>query len=299
MTSAPSCLLSARRELLDHLGPYGLQPLEVGIVGDVNHIGGYHVGKAQVKRNAEGTITDYSVVESSRDRAGLSEFASALDVGTFAYKTHNLRTFSLWCVEQCIAKAPDTRDIREIIYSPDGVTVKRWDRLGIRGSGDLSHRGHTHFSFFRDATEANRPQRLFHRYLSTIGLIEEDDMTPEEHQWLATVHRNLTVLDGRNPVGQIYTRMAKGTDDHERTEGRAYKPDHATLNGLAGTLAAVQGSLAALQGKDWVNEEAIVSGVLAGLGARSEGEVAKALQAAGVDPVALAEALLALPLPPA
>ena len=35
-------------------------------------------------------------------------------------------------------------------------------------------------------------------------------MTPEEHNWLATVHKNLTVLDGRNPIGLIYTRMAMG-----------------------------------------------------------------------------------------
>ncbi|MEK8110074.1 hypothetical protein NKG94_48450 [Micromonospora sp. M12] len=70
-------------------------------------------------------------------------------------------------------------DIREIIYSANGTTVKRWDRLGERTSGDSSHRWHTHFSFFRDAIKAGRDQRpLFRRYLGTIGLLE-DDMTPK------------------------------------------------------------------------------------------------------------------------
>ena len=299
MTSAPSNLLAARRLLLDELGPYGLQPLAVGIVGDPDHWGGYHCGSDRVLRYESGTIRDYSVIESPRDRDGLSSYASALDVGTFtvrsAGRTHNLQTFSAWCVAQCVNNTPDTRHIREIIYF-DGVAVRRWDRLGKRTSGDDSHKSHTHFSFFRDATEAGWDLLpLFRRYLTLIGLIQEIDMTPEEHAWLETVHRNLTVLDGRNPVGQIYTRMAKGTDDKLRTDGETYKPDHATLNGLAASLAAVQGSLAALQGQDWVNEDQIVQGVLTGLGARSEPEVAQALVAAGVDPVALAEALLALP----
>ena len=91
--------------------------------------------------------------------------------------------------------------------------MRRWDRLGKRTSGDNSPPWHTHFSFFRDAIKAGRDQTpLFRRYLSAIGLLEDDDMTPEEHDWLATVHKNLTVLDGRNPVGQIYTRMAMGED---------------------------------------------------------------------------------------
>ena len=63
------------------------------------------------------------------------------------------------------------RDLREIIYSPDGKVVRRWDRLGKRSSGDDSHLWHTHFSFFRDSTKADRDQTpLFRRYLTGIGL---------------------------------------------------------------------------------------------------------------------------------
>ncbi|KAB1943274.1 hypothetical protein F8271_10245 [Micromonospora sp. ALFpr18c] len=264
MTRAPANLLALRSLLLTHLdnapGPDDLEPAEVGIVGDADHRGGYHCGSDRVVTN------DYSVVESPRDRAGLTLDAAALDVGGFdvrsAGRTHTLASFSVWCVGQCVANAADTRDIREIIYSPDGTTVKRWDRLGKRTSGDTTHRWHTHFSFFRDAIKAGRDQRpLFRRYLSSIGLLEDNDMTPEEHAWLATVHQNLTLLDGRNPIGQIYTRMALGQDATVSN----YKPESPTLTSIAAQVSALQAALTALSGRDFTDEPAIVQGVLAGL----------------------------------
>ncbi|MEV0806784.1 hypothetical protein [Micromonospora sp. NPDC050200] len=267
MTTAPANLLAVRRLLLDSLNidpatvrDADLEPGEVGIVGDPAHRGGYHCGSDRVVTN------DYSVVESKRDSSGLTLHASALDVGVFQVRsgggTHNLRTFSVWCVAQCVANTPDSRDLREIIYSPDGRTVRRWDRLGKRSSGDDSHLHHTHFSFFRDSTKANRDQTpLFRRYLTTIGLLEDHDMTPEEHAWLETVHRNLTVLDGRNPVGQIYTRMAMG-EDHTNP---SFVVQHPTLKSLGAQLTALQTALTALANKDFTDETAIVQGVLAGL----------------------------------
>ncbi|PZG05151.1 hypothetical protein C1I95_32895 [Micromonospora craterilacus] len=269
MTRAPANLLAVRRLLLDHLNrdpnrvrDEDLEPSEVGIVGDANHRGGYHCGSDRVVPN------DYSVVESPRDRNGLTLDAAALDVGMFRVSAdgsnHDLITFSTWCVAQCVANAPDTRDLREIIYSPDGKVVRRWDRLGRRTTGDRSHLWHTHFSFFRDSIKANRDQTpLFRRYLSTIGLLkqEEPDMTPEEHNWLQTVYRNLTVLDGRNPVGQIYTRMAMG-EDHTDPK---FRVSHPTLRSLGSQLTALQTALDALSKKDFTDEQAIIAGVLAGL----------------------------------
>ncbi|WP_435794573.1 hypothetical protein [Micromonospora zamorensis] len=263
MTRAPANLLALRSLLLTHLdnapGPDDLDPAEVGIVGDPAHRGGYHCGSDRVVKN------DYSVVESSRDRAGLTLDAAALDVGQFEVRsggrTHTLASFSAWCVAQCAANAADTRDIREIIYSLNGSTVKRWDRLGKRSSGDSSHRWHTHFSFFRDAIKAGRDQRpLFRRYLSSIGLLEDDDMTPEEHNWLATVHKNLTVLDGRNPIGQIYLRLAEGRDDTG-----VEVTSHPNLKSLGAQLTALQSALSALSSQDFTDEAAIVQGVLASL----------------------------------
>ncbi|MEU4472974.1 hypothetical protein [Micromonospora sp. NPDC023888] len=266
MTRAPSNLLAVRSLLLTHLNidpntdrAADLEPAEVGIVGDPAHRGGYHCGSDRVDSD------DYSVAESPRDKAGLTLDAAALDVGGFEVRsggrTHTLASFSLWCVGQCAANAADTRDIREIIYSTDGSTVKRWDRLGKRTTGDSSHRWHTHFSFFRDATKAGRDQRsLFRRYLSSIGLLEEIDMTPEEHTWLATVHKNLTVLDGRNPIGQIYTRMAEGRDDTG-----ASVTGHPNLKSLGVQLTALQAALTIFSGRDFTDEPAVIQGVLAGL----------------------------------
>ncbi|MFG1920035.1 hypothetical protein [Micromonospora sp. NPDC048898] len=263
MTRAPANLLAVRSLLLTYLNvdpntvrTADLEPDEVGIVGDPAHRGGYHCGSDRV------VTGDYSVVESPRDRAGLTLDAAALDVGGFEVRsggrTHTLASFSVWCVAQCAANAADTRDIREIIYSPDGSTVKRWDRLGKRTTGDSSHRWHTHFSFFRDATKAGRDQRpLFRRYLSSIGLLEDDDMTPEEHNWLATVHKNLTVLDGRNPIGQVYLRLAEGRDDTG-----APVTGHPNLKSLGAQLTALQ---SALSNQDDTDETAIVQGVLASL----------------------------------
>ncbi|GAB1641778.1 peptidoglycan-binding domain-containing protein [Krasilnikovia sp. MM14-A1259] len=181
MTTAPANLKAVRALLLDHLDihehstayPADLDPMEVGIVGDTAHVrqgNSYHLGLP------EQSHTGYAATESARDKAGLSAFASALDVGYFSItvkgKTHTLRTFSAWLVAQCQAGTSDTRDIREVIYSLDGKTVKRWDRLKKRSTGDRSHTFHTHVSFFRDATKAGRDLTpLFKRYLIEISLI--------------------------------------------------------------------------------------------------------------------------------
>lgn len=167
MTTAPASLLAVRNLLMPH---FRLDPASLGITGDPAHRGGYHCGKDRVISG------DYSVVESARDKAGLADWACALDVGQHsarvAGKTFDLRFFSLWLVAQCRANTPDTRDIREIIYSPDGRTVKRWDRLGRRSSGDSSHLFHTHISYHRDAIKAGRDQTpVFRRYLRFIGLL--------------------------------------------------------------------------------------------------------------------------------
>lgn len=189
MTYAPDNLIQVRRLLLQHLDmqpgrvvPSDLDPAEVGIVGDPAHVGGYHCGADRVRR-VSGVIRDYSVVESSRDRSGLTNAAAALDVGDWSTrvggKTHNLRSMSVWLVAQCKAGSPDTRDIREVIYSPDGTVVRRWDRLGKRSSGDGSHRWHTHISYHRDAIRAGRDQTaVWRRYLTEIGLIQPPPPKP-------------------------------------------------------------------------------------------------------------------------
>jgi len=159
MTYAPRRLLDAREYII---AKYGVPGNSVGIIGGPDHQGGYHCGSDRTVNN------DYSVVESDRDRKGLTKAAAALDIGTFSKKigsrTINLRKFSVWLVKQCKANTADTRDIREVIYTDNGSTVKRWDRLGIRSGGDDSHLWHTHISYFRDSEKRDKTT-LFKRYL--------------------------------------------------------------------------------------------------------------------------------------
>ncbi|SIQ37859.1 hypothetical protein [Micromonospora avicenniae] len=261
MTRAPANLMAVRSLLLTHLNidknatrDADLEPAEVGIVGDPSHRGGYHCGSDRVVKN------DYSVVESSRDRNGLTLDAAALDVGQFRVasggSTHDLRTFSTWCVAQCAAGAADTRDLREIIYSPDGRVVRRWDRLGKRSSGDNSHLWHTHFSFFRDSIKAGRDQTpLFRRYLTSIGLLE-DDMSEKAEQEIHSVYTGM--FFGGSSMGRRVD--PDGAGSQTASNSLVAKLDYTMLR-----LDTLVSQLTALAGRDFTDEPAIVQGVLAAL----------------------------------
>lgn len=142
MSSAPKEGLDARDLLLKHF-----PGTEVGIVAGDGSRGtdSYHCGSDWLPSGAS-----YSRYESSRDNRP-DVYASAMDFGSFNRNGKNLRQFSLWLVEHCKARTPWTLNIREVIYSPDGIRVLRWDRMGIRSSGDDSHLTHTHVSYFRDS----------------------------------------------------------------------------------------------------------------------------------------------------
>lgn len=129
----------------------------LGIVGDTAHQAkgrSYHLGKSQL------SVTAYSA-KTARDKAGLTEAASAIDLGRLDGSLGDLTDFSVWLVNQCQAGAPGTRDIREVIYGKDGV-VLRYDREdGVRseedtGEADNSHLTHTHVSFYRDSQSRDK-----------------------------------------------------------------------------------------------------------------------------------------------
>jgi hypothetical protein len=141
---------------------------EVGIVGGPSHVAtgtSYHLGLDQLKMSK----SPYSA-RTPRDKAGLANpdtrnAASAIDIDD---DLDELRPMSVWMVDQCRLGAPDTFDIREIIYSPDGVLVLQWDRERGRTSEpqphpDLSHRTHSHFSFYRDTVNRDKTG-LFRRF---------------------------------------------------------------------------------------------------------------------------------------
>jgi hypothetical protein len=175
MTYAPKPIQAARAYLLARLDAHpgraiavDLDPNEVGIVGDTKHgTSGYHVGWDRLRLGRGDR--DYSVRESRRDHTR-SDAASALDIGLFATRAADgsmwdLPRFSRWLVAQCENNAPDTRDIREVIYSPDGHRVHRWDRLGTQSGGDNGHLIHTHLSFFRDSENRDKTA-LFRRFVT-------------------------------------------------------------------------------------------------------------------------------------
>lgn len=216
MTFAPDSIKAVRNLYMNalKLAGFTINPLAVGIVR--NEPGtSYHIGEDYLNSGA------YSVVESSRDRNGLSNASSAIDLGWFSFtrggKTHNLRTFSAWLVAQCRAGTADSLDIREVIYSLDGQSVKRWDRLGIRSTGDSSHETHTHVSWFRDSENRNKVA-LFERYFREIGILEDPDMP-------------LTNADADLVINRLLAR-----------EIETANASFGSLNGLLATIASRTGS---------------------------------------------------------
>lgn len=236
MTYAPADLLAVRLYLLTSAG---LSGDAVGIVGDPDHIatGGYHVGNDDLARI--GRLTgDYSKRESARDRPG-TDGASALDIGEFVKGPVSLRTLSLGLVAACVRGDPRAADIREVIYTPDGVTVRRFDRLGVRSTGDSSHLFHTHLSFFRDS-EGRRAQAD-----NVLGLLREliEGTGPggdDEVSWDEKIGAGYT--PGGAAYGDHSFRTAMGYTWYRVDEIKA-----AVLAGNAGDEARDKAATAAIQ----------------------------------------------------
>jgi hypothetical protein len=137
--------------------------VNLGIVGDTRHLKGYHLGEDRIYDGSGPGLgsRDYSVM-TARDKAGLSEAASAIDLGKLDGGYLGLRRFSIWLVKRCQAGAAGTADVREVIYSPDGKTILRYDRQRGRtsapreGEADSSHAWHTHISFYRDSESRDK-----------------------------------------------------------------------------------------------------------------------------------------------
>ncbi len=147
MTFAPLTLQALASLWTGHGG------VNLGIVGDTAHLDrgvSYHLGKQDL-------LPDAYSIKTARDKAGLSNAASAIDLGKLGGSYVGLRAFSVWLVAQARTDGPGTGDMREIIYSPDGQTVLRWDRergyasAPQTGEADTSHLTHTHISWYRDA----------------------------------------------------------------------------------------------------------------------------------------------------
>lgn len=156
MSFAPETLLDLR----DYLkGETGLSDNELGIVGDSNHTYGYHLGEDRLPKD------DYSA-RTKRDIAGLSDAASASDIGMF----DRLVELTDYLVAE--GRAGRASDIREIIGPAADGRAYRYDSLSgwaaqLRSPGD-PHEWHTHVSWYRDS-EFRDKTALFQRFFDTGG----------------------------------------------------------------------------------------------------------------------------------
>ena len=166
MSSAPADLLGFRAGVQSRTG---LAATAVGIVGDGAHArtGGYHEGldvltsigryHPPATSHVGSSVEDYSA-RKLRDRTGLTNSASAVDIGSAWRQGHAawLR-FNVLLVDALHAGDPALAAVRAINYTVDGATKHRTDRehgWAVEDSTDTVLT-HTHVEFYRD-TEGRR-----------------------------------------------------------------------------------------------------------------------------------------------
>lgn len=171
MTSAPQDLLGLRADIRTITG---LGAADVGIVGDGAHqrTGGFHEGidvlksigryHAPVSANVGSSTEDYSARQ-ARDRNGLSNSSSAVDIGS-AWKQGRVTwlRFNGLLYREMVEHPERLPALRAINVSLDGKAKRRYDQLH-RGDGLIASTDtvdtHTHLEFWRD-TEGRRTATL-------------------------------------------------------------------------------------------------------------------------------------------
>lgn len=202
MTFAPPTLVALMREWVANGGA------NLGIVGDASHAAtgtSYHLGKSQLVSGA------YSAVL-ARDVAGLSEAASACDFGQLHGSLANLQRFSVWFVDKVVRYPTIYRDVREVIYSPDGTKVLRWDNHARRlytggtgtGQGDNSHLWHTHVSWYRDSEFRSKVQ-LIAPYFAGTAVVP-----PPTEEDMPGLNVRLAATTDTTPLDAFVTAKIKG-----------------------------------------------------------------------------------------
>jgi hypothetical protein len=189
--------------VLQHLKREVLAPVELELIGknrsgnfsiqrscgSNRNLDSYHMSVPQLRQGGPG-LRSYTL-RTGRDRSvietPLEEYACGIDI---ALPGRYLRAFSVAVVELCQTGEPYTRDLRDIIYSPDGKNVYRWDaergaasepvksvfKNGLWTEGDMSHLWHTHCSQYRNAAELMGTAELVIRALHRAGIITEERM---------------------------------------------------------------------------------------------------------------------------
>jgi hypothetical protein len=178
-------------------------------------------------------------------------------------------------------RAGRLEEVREFYGNVNGDrVVDGWDNIRNRAAtSDSSHLWHWHLTLDRRrCADRALMERILRIVLGDEG--EDDDMTPDDVR--AEVRRGVHGL-----LDEAATRST--------ATGRQVADDLAAIidGRLAVGLAPVLTNLAVLSGRDWVDEQQIVDGVLSGLGGKDLDEAAEALRAAlGADRAAELGALL-------
>lgn len=216
MTAAPGDLLAFRTTVMRLTGL--VSAADVGIVGDGAHArtGGYHEGKdvlTSIGRYHPGaaagaTTEDYSA-RLTRDRAGLTNNASAVDIGSEWPRGGRAAWLRFGRMVVAELRAGGMTAIRAVNYSPDGTSRLRVDRQ--HGWADESTTDsvtiHIHIEWYRD-TDGHRQgslDRLAEMIADAIGGREEsshmgflDDADAAKLAWRAEalVHARESVAGG-------------------------------------------------------------------------------------------------------
>jgi hypothetical protein len=218
-----------------------------GSKGNVAHLRGSHRSQEWIKNSAYATSRTYTV------QSGLTtlqaRYIGGADWTPGDWGTAENRRRMVVMSQRIISamKAGELPEVREYFGTLDGKTVTGWSNVTHAPvSSDDSHLDHGHLGLFRQhANDRALMERL-------ADLITGDDMSFFDE----VQYRNRT---GEQLITDIwYTNV-----------------DPAGLTRSA--LTEIQANLVAVLGKDYVDEQAIVNGVLAGLAAQSADEIAQRL----------------------
>jgi hypothetical protein len=234
MTFAPRSLLDLQTYWVLRGG------VSLGIVGDAAHQAraSYHNGRDVIQKYGRTCANDYTICH-PRDVAGLSDAASAIDLGPLNGSYRDLRSFTEALAARLMADDPLTRDIREVIGTTDGATVSCWISGQATSDGkparlancaDRSHLTHTHISWFRDSE--NRDKTAVFR-----AILEGDMATISYKEELWDAPAGLPFYDA--PNGKQLGTLSKAATI--RTFGAPLKPDKSTdWNWRAGLVGTAQ-----------------------------------------------------------
>lgn len=157
MSTAPLDLRRARAYICERTG---LSAASVGIVGNAAHTWGYHLGRDRIYTIPPGRGSRDPSVQAARDRSGLDDNASALDIG------RHKQLVDLGHFLYAQRGAEDARDVAELIAERgDGTHVWSWRRgggtSGNPASDELPH--HLHVSYYRDSRSRDKVE-LYRRF---------------------------------------------------------------------------------------------------------------------------------------